>query len=249
MRINDLIFLLVAIAVFVLTLPLLGVCEDGDNALLPITAPDIADGTVTDVEFQYINSLSSNAQTQITAKGAHAGQAWTGAHDFGGATTVEIPNGDSPDASTQGEIAVDTDGWLRVSDDVDEKGIPLDKTIQFTVINPNDMEDGVRDACIVWSNETGMTFIIDEYKGWSDTDDTTLNLEEEDADGANNGSIDETSLELATDGTGVYTGADDGTINAPNIETGHIILVDFDDTDDPGMVKITIKGHFDGDVD
>jgi hypothetical protein len=34
-----------------------------------IDAAKIADGTVTSVEFQYINTLSSNAQTQINAKG------------------------------------------------------------------------------------------------------------------------------------------------------------------------------------
>ena len=33
-----------------------------------IDATKIADGTVTDTEFQYINSLSSNAQTQINTK-------------------------------------------------------------------------------------------------------------------------------------------------------------------------------------
>ena len=33
-----------------------------------IDAVKLADGTVTNAEFQYINSLSSNAQTQITAK-------------------------------------------------------------------------------------------------------------------------------------------------------------------------------------
>mgnify|MGYP003325927254 CR=1 FL=1 len=33
-----------------------------------INATKLADGTVTNTELQYINSLTSNAQTQITAK-------------------------------------------------------------------------------------------------------------------------------------------------------------------------------------
>ena len=33
-----------------------------------VTAAKIADGTVTSTEFQYINTLSSNAQTQIDTK-------------------------------------------------------------------------------------------------------------------------------------------------------------------------------------
>ena len=44
-----------------------------------IDATKIADGTVTSAEFQYINSLSSNAQTQITARLPLTGGAMTGA--------------------------------------------------------------------------------------------------------------------------------------------------------------------------
>jgi|3_EtaG_2_1085321.scaffolds.fasta_scaffold14195_2 hypothetical protein len=39
------------------------------NASAAIDATKIADGSVTSTEFQYINTLSSNAQTQIDAKG------------------------------------------------------------------------------------------------------------------------------------------------------------------------------------
>jgi hypothetical protein len=38
------------------------------SVTLPIDATDIADGSVTNTEFQYINTLSSNAQTQIDGK-------------------------------------------------------------------------------------------------------------------------------------------------------------------------------------
>ena len=44
-----------------------------------IDAVKLADGTVTNAELQYINTLSSNAQTQLTAKGGLADdQTWTG---------------------------------------------------------------------------------------------------------------------------------------------------------------------------
>ena len=47
-----------------------GVVVDADvNASAAIDATKIADGTVTSTEFQYINTPSSNAQTQIDAKG------------------------------------------------------------------------------------------------------------------------------------------------------------------------------------
>ena len=57
-----------------------GVVVDADiNASAAIDATKIADGSVTSTEFQYINSLSSNAQTQLDAKASlTADQAWTG---------------------------------------------------------------------------------------------------------------------------------------------------------------------------
>jgi hypothetical protein len=60
-----------------------GVIVDADvNASAAIDATKIADGSVTSTEFQYINTLSSNAQTQINAKGVGdallgTAQTWT----------------------------------------------------------------------------------------------------------------------------------------------------------------------------
>ena len=48
-----------------------------------IDATKLADGTVTNAEFQYINSLSSNAQTQLDAKPVlTAAQEWTAQQNF-----------------------------------------------------------------------------------------------------------------------------------------------------------------------
>ena len=59
--------------------------DSGDTVTVPtgatltvtdgIAATSIADGSVTNAEFQYINTLSSNAQTQIDAKSPTAGNA------------------------------------------------------------------------------------------------------------------------------------------------------------------------------
>ena len=51
-------------------------------ALSSIDATSIADGTVLDAEFQYINTLASNAQTQLTARLPLAGGTMTGAAHF-----------------------------------------------------------------------------------------------------------------------------------------------------------------------
>ena len=48
------------------------------NASAAVDATKIADGSVTSTEFQYINSLSSNAQTQITARLPLAGGTMSG---------------------------------------------------------------------------------------------------------------------------------------------------------------------------
>jgi len=58
-----------------------------------IDATKIADGTVTDTEFQYINTLSSNAQTQINAKGVGdallgSAQEWTAQQNFNNTALV-----------------------------------------------------------------------------------------------------------------------------------------------------------------
>ena len=46
--------------------------------LTTIAATAVADGSVTDAEYQYINTLASNAQTQITARVPKAGATMTG---------------------------------------------------------------------------------------------------------------------------------------------------------------------------
>ena len=49
------------------------------NIATGVDAVKLADGSVTNAELQYINTLSSNAQTQLTAKGGLADdQTWTG---------------------------------------------------------------------------------------------------------------------------------------------------------------------------
>lgn len=64
-----------------------------------------------------------------------AGDVYTGVHDFGGATSLEVPNGAAPTVDAAGEIAVDTTitdhtGAIKYHDGVEEIqviGVPLDK--------------------------------------------------------------------------------------------------------------------------
>jgi len=56
---------------------------DDAHVATGLDAVKLADGSVTNAELQYINSLSSNAQTQITARLPLAGGTMTGATVFG----------------------------------------------------------------------------------------------------------------------------------------------------------------------
>jgi hypothetical protein len=158
-----------------------------------------------------------------------------------------LANGNDPDLSTEGDISYDANGdVLRAYDGANQIAIGRKiEAIHVTVVLPNDLADSERDAFWVWSNESGMSFVVTGWKGWSDTDDTTLNIEEIDADGQNNATVD--AVEIATNGTGLFTGADT-TITAATIENGHLLVLDFDDTDTPGQVKISIMGYFLSDV-
>ena len=164
--------------------------------------------------------------------------------------------GTDPDVDASGELAVDTDGAnepndvvLRTADTGGDTQYALAqvlKSIQGTVITPNDLADATRDALPIWENNTGMTFVITMIRAWSDTDDTTLNVETYDSAWANNATVD--ALEIASDGTANFY-VEETTITAGTIAAGSLIVLDFDDTDDPGWVKFNIMGYFNADVD
>lgn len=164
--------------------------------------------------------------------------------NFGGAT-LEIPNSDDPDTSVTGQIAFDTDGWMRVYNNTRQEALArVQEEIHVTVVKPQDMADAVRDAFLIWSNESGMTFTVTGWKAWAGADDTSLNIETTAADGSTNATVD--AVEIAT-GSGPYT-ASDTTITAGTIANGSLIWLDFDDTDDPSYVKIVIYGYYNADV-
>lgn len=75
----------------------------------------VANGTNNTITFtgNYSFGATLTGSTAVTfpTSGTLAilgGNVWTGVHDFGGATSVEIPNGASPTVDAAGEIAIDT---------------------------------------------------------------------------------------------------------------------------------------------
>ena len=160
-----------------------------------------------------------------------------------------------PDVDAAGELSIDTDGANEPNDvilrsmDGNYTQVAVAqslKSIQGTVITPNSLADATRDACPIWENNTGMTFTITMIRAWSDTDNTTLNVETVDSDWDNNATVD--AIEIATDEVANYS-TEETTITAATITAGSLIVLDFDDTDAPGWVKFNIMGFFNSDVD
>lgn len=179
----------------------------------------------------------------VTVSGTTTLGTLSGALDAGSATSLEIPNGTDPDITVEGQVSYETDiDQLRGHDGTVQFSLARKiEDIQVTVVSPNDLADSERDAFWIWENVSGMNFVITGWSFKSDTDDTTLNIEEIDGDGANNSTVD--AVEIATNGTGLFY-ASDTTITAGTIETGHVLVLDFDDTDIPGQVKGVIYGYF-----
>lgn len=151
-----------------------------------------------------------------------------------------------PDVAVEGDLAWDANGdVLRGFDGTRQVAAArVQEEIHVTVYKPQDLDDAQRDHFWIWSNESGMSFIVTGWKGWSTSDDTTVSIKEEDADGANDAEVDDT-CEMAT-GAGPYTGGESG--KSATIENGHLLYLDFDDTDAPALVKITIYGYYTSDV-
>ena len=176
-----------------------------------------------------------------------------GAIDAGGATSLEIPNAADPDVDAAGEITNDTDGANETGDVIirgfdGTNQFPVGRklrTINFTLIEP-DLIDAA-DLIPVWHNTSGMTFTIVEWKAWSDDDNVSFEIEEltDQTDYTARTQVD--ACEIATDGTGVFYGSD-ATITHAAIEHDHSLAIDFDASDTPDYVQISITGWFNADV-
>jgi hypothetical protein len=175
--------------------------------------------------------------------------------DFGGTASLEIPNGTDPDVAVAGQISNDTDG-ANETGDVSIRGYDgsnqfliarkLKCLCQATIIKPNGLADAQRDKCRIGINNSGMTFTILQIEAEADVDDTAFTLLEFDNDGASNqATVDAVNC---TTGSGPYT-ANETAITGATIESGHKIYIDFDDTDDPGIVSVSVWGWYNADVD
>ena len=93
--------------------------ESKKYATIPIAATQVADGSVTNAEFQFINTVSSNVQTQVDAKAALAGATFTGAVRINDSQNLNIGSGTDLVIShdTNNSKINNTTGELRIAGD------------------------------------------------------------------------------------------------------------------------------------
>jgi len=109
------------------------------KAAAAIDATKIADGTVTNTEFQYINSLSSNAQSQIDLKAALASPALTG--------DPTAPTQSASDNSTKLATTAYVDGQVATENELSE----LNDVTIAAIADANYLI--YDDAASVWKNQ------------------------------------------------------------------------------------------------
>ena len=89
-------------------------------------------------ELAYVKGLTSAIQTQINAKGAHAGQAYTGIHDWGSVTSFEFSQDGTVNAI--GKCTLDTTDFTLVCHDGTAARVMAHSTYQQTACYYGDID-------------------------------------------------------------------------------------------------------------
>lgn len=155
----------------------------------------------------------------------------TAAMDFGGATSLEIPNGTNPTTDTPGEIAIDTDlgayGAIEIYGATGSSIIPATQVLSKTIWDP----DGIQ------STEDAIP-LLEVTSDWAPHGITILDIELA-ADASNSGtyvieewtdptthSSDIESISFSTS----TEAADDGTLSDSSVAAGSFVFIDLDTT-------------------
>jgi hypothetical protein len=138
-----------------------GAVKDDEMDYTAVTLNDFTFdvGSVDKTEFGYLNGVTSAIQTQLNGKITSTsidtfseldtfisdkalvnkadGAVWSGVHDFGGATSVEIPNGTNPTTDVAGKIAVDTNDNMLKLYGTASRGITTVDSKEMTIYSPH----------------------------------------------------------------------------------------------------------------
>ncbi|NIR25974.1 MAG: hypothetical protein GWN77_03260 [Gammaproteobacteria bacterium] len=213
--------------------------------------PGITGGTTSQIDEK---SELESFITDVADFAEADGDTYTGAHDFGGATSIEIVNSEDPDVDAAGEITHDTDGANETGDETlrgyDGSNQFLFaakiKYLNITLIEPDGID--AADLIPVWLNTSGMSATFVEWHGFSDDDDVSLEIEclTDRTDFTAITTMD--AVEIATDGTSVYY-ASDATWTSGTVAHDDLVAIDFDTTDTPDYVLLCLAYWLNSDVD
>lgn len=176
------------------------------------------------------NEITSSAGAQDLS----ADRTWTlslpATIDLGGKTSFEIPNGTNPTVDAIGELAWDSDDYaLRVYNGSAAYSIPINKTAQATIIEPEKVQ-AIIDAVSILSVESswapfGITLVKVGIKT-NASSSYSVNFEEWTSP------TDGSPATIETVATSSTTEAeDDGTLTDASIAAGSIIKIDLPTTD------------------
>jgi hypothetical protein len=205
-----------------------------------ISAAEIADGDHGDftyssgtatinadsVDDTHINWGAGTAQVDLEDIPGGAAGAYT--FDFGGATSVEVPNSANPTTDAAGEIAVDSDDEGIEFYGSASRYIPAIKTAQATILDPDSIqsdEDAIPLLFVTddWAPH-GIT-IKDIHLAADQSNSGSYTLEEWTSPTAHGSDIETVTFSSAT------TAEDDNTLTDPSVATNTWVFIDLDTTD------------------
>jgi hypothetical protein len=151
--------------------------ESRRYATIPIAATQVANGSVTDAEFQYINTLASNAQTQITARAALAGATFTGGVrindsqnlNIGSATDLVISHdtNNSKINNTTGELRIGADTIKLMNQAEDETHLSATADGAVSLYHNNVVKAATSAAGVTISGTLAATAVTGDASGMS----------------------------------------------------------------------------------
>lgn len=233
----------------------LGGAANWNNITAPTEVSEIDFGSYTtelNVEDLRIGDGGSNYVQFTGSEIVFAGN-YSMSFDF---STITLPSDSDPDVTSIGQLSYDNnasglvtgDSAIRVSDGTDQWLVAQKiECMHAVIVKPQDLDNSTRDLFPLFSNNSGYTFVIKSINCASDSDDTTLNINYVSGiDWSSPALID--AIEIADDGTNMYY-VTETTITDSTLAFGDTVVIDFDNTDDPGWVKISICGYYDANVD
>ena len=215
---------------------------DGDDVNLP-TCDNVYDFVIG---LSYLSTVDISDNTNLTA-GDHisltdddldvdddflqnTGDSGTGAYDFGGADSFEIPNSNNPTTDAAGEIAWDANDFgLEVYDGSASRLIPSTRFFSATIIQPADVQPNIDAVPLLPVESYWAPFGIKLlHLGIKTNSSSTYSIDFEEWTAPNDGSP--SAIETVATSSS-YEAIDDGTLTDSDIAAGSIIYADLPATD------------------